>query len=62
MENFVDSYLRMFYEDTLDDNEKPFKYKKTDVCQCIKNWLKTCKSKLPDEIEIPSNDFLKRIS
>lgn len=43
----------------LDENEKPFKYRKTDVCQCIKNWLKTGEPKLPDEIELPSNDVLK---
>ena len=59
LENELMHHWKEFREIVLDDSEKPFKYKKMDVCQCIKNWLKTGKPELPDEIEIPSNDFLK---
>jgi hypothetical protein len=59
LENELMVHWKEFREVVLDDNEKPFKYKKIDVCQCIKNWLKTGKPEFPDEIEIPSNDVLK---
>lgn len=59
LENELMNHWKEFREIVLDDNEKPFKYKKIDVCQCIRNYLKTGNPKLPDEIEIPSNDFLK---
>jgi hypothetical protein len=59
LENELMDRWKEFREMVLDDTEKPFKYKKADVCQCIKNWVKTGKLELPDEIEIPSNDFLK---
>lgn len=59
LENELINRWKEFREVVLDDSEKPFKYKKTDVCQCIKNWLKTGKPELPDEIEIPSNEYLK---
>ena len=59
LENELMDHWKEFREIVLDDNEKPLKYKKIDVCQCIKNWLKTGKFELPDEIEIPSNEFLK---
>lgn len=59
LENELMHHWKEFREIVLDDSEKPFKYKKTDVCQCIKNWLKTGKPELLDKIEISSNDFLK---
>ena len=62
IENELINHWKEFREVILDDNEKPFKYKKTDVCQCIKNWLKTGKIELSDEIEMPNNDFLKEQS
>ena len=52
LENELMDHWKEFREVVLDDNEKPFKYKKIDVCQCIKNWLKTGKPELPDEIKI----------
>ena len=46
-------------EIVLYDTEKPLKYKKMDVCQYIKNYLKTDKPKFPDKLELPSNEYLK---
>jgi hypothetical protein len=62
LENELMIHWKEFREVVLNDNEKPFKYKKIDVCQCIKNWLKTGKPELPNEIELPSNDFLREQS
>ena len=59
LENELMDHWKEFREVVLDDTEKPLKYKKMDVCQCIKNWLKTGEPKLPDEIELPSNDELR---
>lgn len=59
LENELMHHWKEFREVVLDDNEKPFKYKKMDVCQHIKNWLKTGKLELPDKLELPSNEFLK---
>lgn len=59
LENELMDHWKEIREVVLDDSEKPFKYKKYDVCQCIKNWLKTGKPKLPDEIELPSNEYLR---
>lgn len=43
LENELMDHWKEIREVVLDDSEKPFYYKKTDVCQCIKNWLKTGK-------------------
>jgi hypothetical protein len=62
LENELMNHWKEFREIVLDDTEKPLKYKKIDVCQCIKSWLKTGKQKLPDKLELPSNDALKEQS
>jgi hypothetical protein len=59
LENELIGHWKEFREVVLDDSEKPFKYRKTDVCQCIKNWLKTGNPELPDKLELPSNDLLR---
>ena len=59
LENELMDHWKEFREVVLDDTEKPLKYKKMDVCQCIKNWLKTGNPKLPDKIELPSDDDLR---
>lgn len=53
LENELIGHWKEFREVVLDDSEKPFKYKKYDVCQCIRNYLKTGKFELPNEIKIP---------
>ena len=59
LENELMDHWKEFREVVLDDTEKPLKYKKIDVCQHIKNYLKTGKLKLPDKLELPSNEYLK---
>lgn len=56
LENELMDHWKEFREVVLDDSEKPLKYNKMDVCQHIKNWLKT------GTFEIPSNDVLKEQS
>lgn len=51
LENELMDHWKKFREIVFDDSENPFKYKKVDVCLCIKNWLKTGKFELLDEIE-----------
>jgi hypothetical protein len=41
LENELMDHWKEFREVILNDDEKPFNYKKMDVCQHIKNWLKT---------------------
>ena len=59
LENELMDHWKEFREVVLDDTEKPFKYKKMDVCQHIKNYLKTGKPKFQDKLELPSNEYLK---
>jgi len=57
LENELMEHWKEIREIVLDDTEKPLKYKKMDVCQHIKNWLKTGNPK--DKIELPNNEYLK---
>ena len=59
LENELMHHWKEIREMVLDDTEKPLKYKKMDVCQHIKNYLKTGKPKFPDKPELPSNEYLK---
>lgn len=59
LENELMNHWKEIREVVLDDTEKPLKYKKMDVCQHIKNYLKTGKPKFPDKLELPSNEYLK---
>ena len=59
LENQLMNNWEAFRELMLDDCNRPFKFHKVDVCKAIKNFMKTGEAKIPDEIEIPSNEFLK---